>query len=261
MRSTELSRFRRRIVSALLPALVCLLLPVSPATAVIQQIDAEGTSTSAGTVQIVGLDPGDPTQQLFNISVDVPVDKRPKPAARRVTQVLNNRPAFNTNFLAARPGADLSIVLILQKNALQYRLLEEPPGQLPENPVILDQDYLVQDAVLGASTPDCIRFGVTIPLTITAQDPLVDFTLATGVYLGGLVQTSNFLVVSATVVSVDALLLAPLPPDVPQVIVGTVELPPDDIGNPVYAAAFEVCVDAAVSTEPVTWGRLKALFR
>lgn len=245
----------------LLPVLGCLLLPASPTDAVIQQIDAEGTSTSEGVVWIVGSNPDNPAQQLFNISVNVPVGKQPKPAARRVTEVLNNRPAFNTRFVAARPAADLSIVLILQKNTVQYQLVEDPPGQLPEDPVVLDQDYLVQGGVLGASASECLQPGVTIRLTITAQDPLADFTLATGVYLGDLVQTANFLVESATVVSVDALLLQMLPPDVPQVIVGTVDLPPDDNGNPVYAAAFEVCVDSTVSVEPITWGRVKTIFR
>jgi hypothetical protein len=65
---------------------------------------------------------------------------------------------------------------------------------------------------------------------------------------------------SSSVVSVDALLLTSLPPETTAML-GTVEMPPDDLGNPVYAAALEVCVHPPVSTEPVTWGRLKTMYR
>ncbi len=245
---------------ASLLALGCFLLSSLSAAAEIQLINAEGESTSEGVVQIVGLDPSDPTQEIFNIEVNVPVGKRPKPAARRVTQVLNTNPVFSADFLAKRPIDDFSVVMIVQRAVMEYVLREDPPGQLPENPIILDQDYLVQEAEYRATTPDCVSPGFTMQLTITASDPQVDFTDAIGVYITDLVQTENFVVESPSVVSVDALLLTSLPPET-QVMLGTVEMPPDDLGNPVYAAAFEVCVHPGVSTESVTWGRLKTMYR
>jgi hypothetical protein len=220
----------------------------------------EGESTSAGVVHIVGVDPIAPAVELFNIGVNVPVAKRPRPAARRVTQVLNTNPIFSSDFLAKRPIDDFSIVLIVQRGESEYLLLEDPPGQLPEDPIILDQDYLVQEVQFRSTTPQCLAPGVWVRLTITATDPLVDFTDAIGVYLTDLVQTENFEVGSPSVVSVDALLLTSLPPET-QTLLGTVEMPPDDLGNPVYAAAFEVCVEPGVTTESLTWGRLKTMYR
>jgi hypothetical protein len=174
--------------------------------------------------------------------------------------VLNTRPGFTADFVARRPIDDYSIVLIVQKGLTECVLREDPAGQLPEDPLIADQDYLVQDAEFRAAAFPCLTPGVAVRLTITAGDPEVDFTEAIGVYLSDLVVTDNFVVESSSVVSVDALLQIVPPPGI-QVMVGTVEMAPDDLGNPVYAAAFEACVDNGVSTKPVTWGRLKTLYR